>query len=357
MTITRRPLTVRVDEKLIDWLSAFAKEDAGRTQASVLESIIAHFQRQFPSVQNKILQQDNIDFFQLAGTLIEGVAWGDHAFKRDWHAWAIEIYADVASNASTMPGIKRLAWYKSGSSWLNFAMVLRRTILMKTQPDDYVWDSYYRAAIESLQISIAYHEAFGELDLNESVEGEGTSNANKDESDVNDAVLFNLACGWALLGQYFVENQDGPAGEISARARTIVHKVADSFHREHDWVSSDETDRDKLRRSLSEEGLVANAMRSAIKTLERIHAGRRKRAGDLPMSVTYWLFDYANEDPDLALLRVVEKQNFERVMKKKGATATILTAFETLRDSVPDEIRDFKPRIEDLQKPQGEEQE
>ena len=346
--IERKPLTVRIDTDVLDWLTAFAEAAPGRSQAYIVERALEHVRAQRPYVQDDILK-GRLDFFELAGRLIESEAWGDHAFKRGWPAWAIEIYSYVAEQSDPIPGIKRLSWYKLGSSWLNFAMVIRREILLTKATDKYTWERYYMAAIESLQFSVAYHEAFSAI---ASVEENGSqptglSAVSRAPQTPNGAVYYNTACGWALIAQYLIEKNDGPSGILVRKAKDKVKQVVDSFHQEHDWASDHgELPGEELTKALNDP-LAKKALRNALITLNRIHTGPTRERTSIPMNVTYWLFDYAEQDPDFALLRKTEPE-FTEIVQQKRASESIMSAFEKLKKLVPDEILSFVPRLENL---------
>lgn len=343
-------LTIRIDDKLLNRLKTLVKKDEfnrGLTQASVVESLLEYYFRQNPEVQDLILSGGGGDSLQLHARALQLVTWGDHAAQRSFWRWAIDSYSEldkISSAAEAAVGsaasekdslgivdLRRIAWYKLGTAWINVARNLRKTALSqfaKFVKDEVVgslednqrpteWVELYDAARESLRVAIANFQLFDD-------------SLRRFKHPSHPTILYNQACSWSLIAEYTSEQY----AESTALQQLALNTEA-SDGKEGIRELENALHLLTVAPVLSE---VEDALAKTSEFLSKIEVHYLGNSEGIPLADTLWLFDYAEDDPDLAFYRVSSSFEYCRWLSKRTTKTSLLDSYKRFRREVPRDI-------------------
>ena len=351
----QQTLSVRVALKHFNALSKYAENNKyrGFSQAKVVESLIRYFIQQSKEQQDLIMLGLNTDYFELIGEAMQLIHWGDHSFINGILPWAISTYNKldkISVEAQTsiqeslvkeetvkdMIGVlslRRIAWFKLGSSWMDLAAEIRRRALvgfansLKTEinqpvsetPDNSkpsLWKERYNSAIESLKVAIIYHRYFNESLGNEP----------------HPTVLYNEACAWSLIAQYI--NEKNATNEVIIPLAEIESK-------------KEEEKLNQIKEQFAEVALyatdnfeISKALQKVSECLNKINIEKVGETKGIPLVDTQWLFDYADNDLDLAFFRNNKDDLFKNWLDARKSPSSLLTSFKRLRSDLPSDVLD-----------------
>lgn len=347
-------LSVRIDPDVLTTLIEYTKNHRGVTQAKVVESMIKYFARQSPEQQHLIVMGVGSDYLDLLGKALQLVTWGDHAYSGRFLPWAIETYskldkisAEAQESVDDDESIKdpvgvlslrRIAWFKLGSAWMDLAMQLRTRALVdlalylknmaaqsdaatpnESKPDE--WQELYAAAHKSCLVAIAYHRLF-----NKSLE--------EFEHLPQPTVLYNQACAWTLIAQYLTEQNASNQELYPLAQRELQQQEEERQQEEEQMLQSCLPPADDLE--------ADHALQKAAECLQRIRIHYEGDTEGMPLADTKWLFDYAERDPDLACFRRGKEVTFKKWLDERKSRTSLLDSFKRLRNEVvPAEIGDI----------------
>lgn len=354
---TTRPktLSVRIDRKKVDDLSAYTRDRRGISQAKVVESLIGYFLKLNEEQQHLILIGEASDYLGLLGPALELITWADHAYSRPTISlpWAIELYGQLdkkfaeaqesirdsesTKNQVGVFSLRRIALFKISNAWMDLAMRLRARALSKlganfkhesprantakaseSKPDK--WHELYNAALESLRIAIAYHRLF-----------------NKDREEkkktLQPAVLYNQACAWALVAQY-VSEKNASNEDLKSMAQHELQQ------QEKERQPANEQDSEKCL-PLADTVEANNAIQRATDCLSDIKNNYRVDTDGIPMADTNWLVDFAEHDSDLACVRQGNGAFFKKWLTERKSTTSLLDSFKRLRRELPKDVEEL----------------
>lgn len=342
MAKTTQTLSVRIDPKVLKELIKYTKENRGVTQAKVVENLIAYFAQQSPEQQHLLVRGVGSDYLGLLGKALQLVTWGDHAYTRQYLPWAIETYDELdrisaeAEKSVSRPesakervgilSLRRIAWFKLGSAWMDVAMQLRARALVElanrigpegpqsdakepNRPRPETWDTLYDAALDSLRVAIGYHRLF-----------------NKSLEVPQPAVLYNQACAWTLMAQYRTEQKANDKE---------LYSIAQHEQEEEEARRLANNPMLELCLPPSDDGETADALQRATECLQKIKIHYQGNNEGMPLGDTQWLFDYAERDPDLSCFRKGKTDAFDRWVAERKSRTSLLDSFKRLRYKLP----------------------
>jgi len=339
-------LSVRIDPDVLTKLIEYTNNRRGVTQAKVVESLIKYFARQSPEQQHLIVMGVGSDYLALIGKALQLVTWGDHANKGRFLPWVIETFGELdrisaAAQESAndeeptndpvgLLSLRRIAWFKLGSAWMDLAMELRARALadlagyldgdaLKTNdstpdaPKPNEWHEHYAAALESLRVAIAYHRFF-----------------NKSLEMPQPTVLYNQACAWTLIAQYITER--------NASNKELAPLAQRELHRQEEEKKLEEAQILQMCLPPSNNGEADVALEQATECLHSIRIHYQGHTEGMPLADTQWLFDYAERDSDLAFFRRGRGPEFNRWLNERKSRTSILDSFKRLRSGLSKEV-------------------
>lgn len=340
-------LSVRIDPDVLTKLIEYTNNRRGVTQAKVVESLIKYFARQSPEQQHLIVMGVGSDYLALLGKALQLVTWGDHAYNGRFLPWVIETFGELdrisaeaqesandeepTSDPVGLLSLRRIAWFKLGSAWMDLAMELRARALAdlarhlddaasKTNdstpdaPKTNEWHEHYAAALESLRVAIAYHRFF-----------------NKSLEMAQPTVLYNQACAWTLIAQYITE-RNASNQELGPLAQRELYRQEE----EEKKLKEEQILQKSL--PLPHNGEADDALEQATGCLQSIKIHYQGHTEGMPLADTQWLFDYAERDFDLSFFRRGRGDDFQRWLDERKSRTSILDSFKRLRYGLPKEV-------------------
>lgn len=387
MARTTQTLSVRIsDPEVLDQLTDYTKKYSGATQAKVVENLIRYFNEQSLEQKHLLVRGMGTDYLGLIGESLQLVTWGEHALqgfkgsrgnqvtRGSFLPWVIETYnkldkiaADaeqshkksgkgrkggkgarsdkesgmvVSKDLAGILSLRRIAWFKLGTAWIFVAKELRAQALVDLghhlrggaskasavtpdgpKPKD--WKRLYDAAIDSLRVAIANFHLF-----NKSLDSS--------EKDPHPTVLYNQACTWSLIAQYLAE-LNANNRELKSQALALLQE--------------EETKRNEAKEPPGDHCLLASgiseaesALQRANECLQRITIVYKGDTEGMPFADAQWLFNYAEQDEDIACFRTGRPEDYKMWRDKRTTGISLLDSYMRLRPDVSKDIKEVLDR-------------
>lgn len=324
----------RVEDEDKAFLKELAGKEAGWSENFIIERMIHHLRdlstaNRYDDIR-ALLSTTGTGTFFTAGELMEGLAWGQHAFTHKRWGWAIEQYRRLEdqSNKAGALGVWRFAQYQMAYCWLDVGLQLRQVAIQSKSSTN--WDALYGAADWALCASIAYNERHSQ----------NPHLGKMNHRNPHPVVVFNIACGWSLRAQYEVERNLGHESPLIIGMRQAVEAEVKAQESKREQANSLDGWRAELAKSnkrLSNfvERKASNLAGKAIDALRNLIQGDSTE----PPTDIGFLMRLAREDSDFFVLRSDEHwcNDFNEVLNK-STVGSELNEFEKLKGMITPDV-------------------